>query len=76
MLVYVIQTRAVHLEEGGLGSLAAPSFLPSFPPNLLFDAELRRCRQSYRPSALPFSLPFPPPSTNLSPELTPMPEFD
>lgn len=31
MLVYVIQTRAVHLEEGGPGSLAAPSFLPSLP---------------------------------------------
>lgn len=31
MLVYVIQTRAVHLEEGGPGSLAAPSFLPSQP---------------------------------------------
>lgn len=31
MLVYVTQTRAVHLEEGGPGSLAAPSFLPSLP---------------------------------------------
>lgn len=40
VLLYVIQMRAVRLEEGGPGSLAAPSFLPSFPPNLLFSTGL------------------------------------
>lgn len=77
MLVYVIQTRAVHLEEGGPGSLAAPSFLPSFPPNLLFSAELMHRSRSHPPTSLPsFSLPLLPSNINFSSELTPMPEPD